>query len=41
VPTSQGVVPVDPALIAEIKFCGRYNGGTIRDGVLLDLAGQR
>jgi hypothetical protein len=27
--------------MAEIKFYGRYKGGTIRDGVLLDLAARR
>src|SRR5271155_2015728 len=33
----KGVVPVHPALMAEIKFYGRHKGGSIRDGVLLDL----
>jgi bifunctional non-homologous end joining protein LigD len=33
----KGVIPVHPALMAEIKFYGRYKGGSIRDGVLLDL----
>jgi len=30
-----GVVPIEPALIAEVKFFGRHKGGAIRDGVLL------
>jgi bifunctional non-homologous end joining protein LigD len=34
---SKGVVPMHPALIAEIRFYGRYKDGAIRDGVLLDL----
>jgi len=33
----KGVIPVHPALMAEIKFYGRHKGGSIRDGVLLDL----
>ena len=33
----KGVIPVHPALMAEIKFYGRHKGGSIRDGVLLGL----
>ena len=33
----KGVIPVQPMLMAEIKYYGRYKGGSIRDGVLLDL----
>jgi hypothetical protein len=33
----KGIVPVQLGLAAEIKFFGRHKGGSIRDGVILDL----
>jgi bifunctional non-homologous end joining protein LigD len=36
-PTRRGVVWIEPWLTARVKFFGRYKGGFIRDGVLLDL----
>jgi ATP-dependent DNA ligase len=35
--TRSGVVPVRPALVAGVKFFGRYQRGWIRDGVLLSV----
>jgi hypothetical protein len=31
----EGVVPIEPQLVAEVKFFGRHKGGALRDGVLL------
>ena len=36
-PSRKGFVPVQPGLVAEVKFFGRYRAGWIRDGVLLSV----
>jgi hypothetical protein len=33
-PATNGLVPIAPLLLAEIKFFGRYKGGAISDGVV-------
>lgn len=38
---AKGIIPVRPLLMTEIKFYGRHKGGSIRDGVLLDLIDSR
>jgi hypothetical protein len=40
-PSRKGVVPVEPALRAGVKFFGRHKGGFIRDGVLVALMGEQ
>jgi hypothetical protein len=32
--------PIDPFMPVQIKFFGRYKGGSIRDGVLLSIDGD-
>jgi hypothetical protein len=34
-PSRKGFVAVRPELVAQVKFFGRYQGGAIRDGVIL------
>jgi hypothetical protein len=34
-PATNGLVPIAPLLLAEIKFFGRYTGGAIGDGVVM------
>ena len=36
-PTRKGFTPVQPELVAEVKYFGRYCAGWIRDGVLLSV----
>jgi hypothetical protein len=36
-PGKGGAVSIEPGLNAAVKFFGRYNGGAIRDGVLLSI----
>jgi len=36
-PATSGIFPIAPVLPAEIKFFGRFKGGSIRDGVLLTI----
>jgi hypothetical protein len=36
-PATKGIVPIAPLLPAEIKFFGRYKGGTIRDGLIMTI----
>ena len=32
-----GIVPIEPVLVARVKYFGRHRGGAIRDGVLVGL----
>jgi hypothetical protein len=32
-----GVIPIEPVLVAEVKYFGRHKGGALRDGVLLPI----
>ena len=32
-----GIVPIEPVLVARVKYFGRHKGGAIRDGVLVGL----
>jgi len=37
-PTGQGgAVPIEPVLVAVVKYFGRHKGGALRDGVLLSI----
>lgn len=40
-PATNGLVPIAPLLLDEIKFFGRYKGGAIRDGVVAAAGGHR